>query len=277
MDGAHPRSRSSFPRRVVPGRVRALALQLAWRWLGEDLGICAPVLPHSWVRKGYDREDAAREAIRLVSDCTQLSYERLVTLYEHVAYVERRGLRGCLVECGVWRGGASGVMAFANLSLGAERRMLHLFDSFQGMPERRADRDGQTALSLVRNKGTGALVRTGVNVADAESVRSLILDRIGYPAAFVHIHPGWFQDTLPDARQRIGPIAILRLDADWYESTKLPLENPYDMVVHGGVISIDDYGHFEGCRRATDEFLAAHAPTTYLHHVDYTGRYFIKP
>ncbi len=262
-----------WPARVrarVKGRLRGLA----WEYAGDEIGLCTPLHAYRTVRKGYDHEDAAREAIANVVGHTQLSYERLMTLYEQVAYLERRRLPGALVECGVWRGGAAAMMAQANLAKGQERRPLHLFDSFEGMPEPRPEKDGPEATRLMEQ---GARQRTAVNAAAPEDALELIVNRIGYPETFVQVHKGWFQDTLPKDRDELGPIALLRIDGDWYESTRIVLEMLFDLVTPGGVIVIDDYGHFEGCRRATDEFLAVHAPDVYLHHIDYTGRYLMKP
>jgi len=257
-------------------RLGARLSRLAWDYPGAEIGKCAPAEAFRTFRKGYDLEDAACEAVSQVIGATQLSYERLVTLYQQVVYLERNQLPGALVECGVWRGGAAAMMALANLAEGSERRMLHLFDSFQGMPEPDLAHDGEEALRWAGRRGDGSLVGTGVNVAHPEDVKSLIIDRIGYPESSVVIHTGWFQDTLPLARSQIGPIALLRVDGDWYESTLVVLEYLFDLVIPRGIVVIDDYGAFEGCRRATDEFLARHAPHAYLHHIDYTGRYFIK-
>jgi len=266
--------------RMLPAPVRrrlgARLVRLAWDFRGSGLGKCAPAEAFRTFRKGYDLEDAACEAVSQVIGATQLSYERLVTLYQQVVYLERNQLPGALVECGVWRGGAAAMMALANLAEGSERRILPLFDSFQGMPEPDLAHDGEEALRWAGQRGDGSLVSTGVNVASPEEVKSLIIDRIGYPASSVAIHPGWFQDTLPVARPQIGPIALLRVDADWYESTLVVLDHLFDLVIPRGVVVLDDYGAFEGSRRATDEFLARHAPHAYLHHIDYTGRYFIK-
>lgn len=263
---------NAWPSRVG-ARVKARLLGAA-EHTDDGSGSCTSLAALHSVRKGYDDEDAARDAVATVVDHTQLSYERLVTLYQQVAYLERRMLPGALVECGVWRGGAAAMMAQANLAEGKERRALHLFDSFEGMPAPRPDRDGRDAMLLMEGAGEG----TGrpVNAADPEEALALIVDRIGYPESSVHIHKGWFTDTLPRGRGAVGPIALLRVDGDWYESTRVVLELLYGQVVAGGVVVIDDYGHFEGCRRATDEFLAQHAPHTYLHHIDYTGRYLIK-
>jgi len=257
-------------------RLGARLIRLAWDYPGAELGKCAPATAFRTFRKGYDLEDAACEAISQVIGSTQLSYERLVTLYQQVVYLERNQLPGALVECGVWRGGAAAMMALANLAEASERRMLHLFDSFQGMPEPNLAHDGEQALRWAGRRGDGSLVSTGVNVASPEDVKSLIIDRIGYPASSVVVHQGWFQDTLPVARPQIGPIALLRVDGDWYESTLVVLDYLFDLVIPRGVVVFDDYGAFEGCRRATDEFLARRAPHAYLHYIDYTGRYLIK-
>ncbi len=236
-----------------------------------------PRTAYKSVRKGYDYEEQARRQLPKVLHSTQLSYERLVTLYEHVAYLERKGVEGAFVECGVWRGGAVGLMALANQDFAKRRRHLHLFDSFEGMPEPRAAQDGQAALDWTGTTGDGRLTSTGANVASPEGVHRLLVDRIGYPNEYVHIHVGWFQDTLPAARESIGQIALLRIDGDWYESTLVVFENLYRQVVAGGIVIVDDYGHFPGCRQATDEFLERNAPGVYLHYVDYAGRYFLKP
>jgi len=81
---------------------------------------------------------------------------------------------------------------------------------------------------------------------------------------------------VPIESKRMGPIALLRLDGDWYESTKICLDGLYNHVVPGGVVVIDDYGHWEGCRRAVDEFIAGSKHPIFLNHIDYTGRYWIK-
>ncbi len=270
MANVHPRTW----RASAQARVKARLMDLALTHAGDDLGQCTPSTAYRTVRKGYDLEDAARPAVANVVGHTQLSYERLVTLYEQVAYVERRQLPGAFVECGVWRGGGAAMMAQANLAEGPARRPLHLFDSFEGMPEPSPEHDGTAAAKLMEQ---AARAGTACNAAEPEEAVRLIVERVGYPEQFVHVHRGWFQDTLPKARHQIGPIALLRIDGDWYESTRVVFEQLYDLVVSGGVIVIDDYGHFEGCRRATDEFLGMHAPDVYLHHIDYTGRYLIKP
>jgi hypothetical protein len=236
---------------------------------------------------GFELEDEAMAAIRVVRDHTMLSKRRLVTLYQQVAYCERNGIPGALVECGVWKGGAMGLMALANLKLATARRHLHLFDAFQEICEPDAAVDGEQALREARPFTEGGadgrgVLRPLVGIYDsvggpgtlAEN-RQLLEGTIGYPAEMVHYHAGWFQETLPAVHETIGPIAILRLDGDWYASTKVCLEYLFDKVVPGGIVIIDDYGAYEGCRRAVDEFLASRDMRVYLHNIDHTGRYLV--
>lgn len=238
-------------------------------------------------RLGFELEDEATAAIHVVRGHTMLSKRRLVTLYQQVAYCERNGIPGAFVECGVWKGGAMGLMALANLQTVHARRTLHLFDAFKEICEPDAAVDGEQALRETRPfteggaEGQGAL-RPLVGIYDAlggpgtlAENRQLLERTIGYPPEMVHYHVGWFQETLPAVHETIGPIAILRLDGDWYASTKICLEYLFDKVVPGGIVIIDDYGTYEGCRRAVDEFLASRDVKGYLHNVDHTGRYLV--
>ena len=170
-------------------------------------------------------------------------------------------------------------MALANLRHGKVRRALHLFDSFEGVPEPDEKVDGSRAVGAVRAAGggtSGRLVPVAMSAAPLGDCRTLLEDEIGYPAADLHYHVGWFQETLPHAAGDVGEIAILRLDADWHASTLVCLEHLFPRVVAGGFIVIDDYGEYEGCRNAVDAYLRDAGIRPYLHHVDSTGRYFIK-
>jgi hypothetical protein len=99
---------------------------------------------------------------------------------------------------------------------------------------------------------------------------------IGYPSELIKVTVGWFQDTVPNAGSSMGPIALLRLDGDWYDSTKVCLNHLYGKVSRYGVIVVDDYGHFDGCRKAVDEFIAQLGIPVLLNHIDYTGRFWSK-
>ena len=198
---------------------------------------------------------------------TMLTHARLVSLHRQVEACEKQGVPGAFVECGTWKGGAVGLMALANLRYGKERRMLHLFDSFEGIPEPDAAVDGPLAVEQVQsvNGGVGGrlVAVPGLYEKFAGSVGTLadnqfLLEKeIGYSAEFIRYHRGWFQDTVPADAGTLGPIAILRLDGDWYASTKVCLDHLYPRVVSGGFVIVDDYGTYDGCRKAVDEYRAA--------------------
>jgi AcrR family transcriptional regulator len=101
------------------------------------------------------------------------------------------------------------------------------------------------------------------------------MSQSGYPASRIHYVRGRVEDTIPGTIP--GQIAVLRLDTDWYESTRHELEHLYPRLVRGGILMIDDYGHWQGARRATDEYLKVAAPGVFLHRIDYTGREMVKP
>lgn len=237
---------------------------------------------------GYELEDDAVECIYIIKNNTMLSKRRLVTLYQQVAYCEKNNIPGSFVECGVWKGGAMGLMALANLRIGIERRHLHLFDAFQEICEPDASVDGERAVREVREftKKSGhdegkLLPLTGIydsfgGAGTLEENKKLLEKIIGYPMEKIHYHVGWFQNTLPNDHEKIDQIAILRLDGDWYASTKVCLEHLFDKVVIGGVVIIDDYGTYEGCRRAFDEFVTSRNIQLFLGTVDRDCRFFVK-
>ncbi len=227
---------------------------------------------------GYDGEKDIKAAIERVRDHTLSSYERLASLWQQVRYVDRYRIPGCLVECGVWKGGSTGMMALAHLASGKASRTLHLFDSFEGLPQPNIEKDGRSSLAYAETeaRATGELTSIGLCVAAQSDCQALLETKIGYPSDLVRYHVGWFEKTVAESAAALGPIALLRLDGDWYESTRICLQHLYHRVVKGGVIVIDDYGHFEGCHKALNEFLAALDEPVLLGHIDYTGRYWVK-
>jgi O-methyltransferase len=226
---------------------------------------------------GYDEEEAIKAAASIVMNNTMVSFQRLATLWTQVRYLDRYSLSGSMVECGVWKGGAAGLMALAHLhGQSPASRELHLFDSWEGLPEPRAQLDGQAAAEYASGNGSGALKPIGQCVSSITEASNLLETKIGYPRELIHYHKGWFQETLT----RGGlpeEIALLRLDGDWYESTKICLAELYPRVSKHGVVVIDDYGHWAGCRAAVDEFIGGLTAPIILNHVDYTCRYWIKP
>ncbi len=218
------------------------------------------------------------EDIGRVRANTMLPHSRLVSLHRQVQSCEKRNLRGAFVECGTWKGGAVGLMALANLRHGATRRTLHLFDSFQGIPEPDPAVDGAKAMEEVEAVGchpTGQLKtvegyyeKFATGTGTLENNRHLLEQTIGYPLEYLHYHIGWFQDTVPAVAETIGPIAILRLDGDWHASTKVCLDHLYPQLVPGGFVILDDYGTYDGCRKAVDDYRAAHNIRSALEKID---------
>jgi O-methyltransferase len=136
---------------------------------------------------------------------------------------------------------------------------------------------GDAAQALARGRKGGRLVPVGTNVALLADVQDLLFRKLGIRRADVDIRQGWFQDTVWAAYDAIGPIVLLRLDGDWYESTRTCIEALYDQVAEDGFVVVDDYSAFPGCKTAIDEFLANRNLSVTLHPVDYTRVYFQKP
>jgi O-methyltransferase len=218
-------------------------------------------------------DDEARATITAVKPWTMTSYERIFVLIVAVRYIVQHAIEGEVVECGVWRGGSMQAVARTLLNLDAADRHLHLFDTFEGMPPpSEADRrlGGASAEELMEHGPRPSLVKA---IAALDDVRAG-MERTGYPTDRIHYHPGKVEDTVPAAAP--AEIALLRLDTDWYESTKHELEHLYDRLSPGGVLIIDDYDYWEGSRKAVDEFVAATNARLLLVPMD-TGRIAVKP
>lgn len=200
-----------------------------------------------------------------------VGYKGLEATYDAITMINRERLEGAIVECGVAQGGCAALMASADARQGGGRR-IYLCDSFEGLPDPTAEdfeagRTGAHASELVR----GSCLGTEGEVAE------LLFGKFGIDHRRVRMVRGWFQNTLPSLSREIGPIALLRIDADWYESVKCCLERLFDRVVPDGIVIIDDYGSCHGARRAVDEFLAARHLHVHLTHDGRGGCTFRKP
>jgi hypothetical protein len=223
-----------------------------------------------------DIEGATADTIRAVEAHTMTSVPRLAAVVQGVEWIERRQLPGAVVECGVWQGGSMMAAALTLLRLGDDRRELYLYDTFAGMAEPEdVDRayDGSSAEQLLSTQVPTAKSMADWCNAGLDEVRTN-MDSTGYPAGRVHYVVGKVEDTIPATLP--GAIALLRLDTDFYASTRQELEYLYPLVVSGGVVIIDDYGFWQGARQAVDEFLAD-KPEIFLHRIDASGRLLLKP
>lgn len=209
--------------------------------------------------------------IARVKPFTMTESERLAALITAVEYIVENNIPGDVVECGVWRGGSMMAVALTLLARGDRSRSLYLYDTFAGMPAPTGhDRsfDGRPAEEQLRLTVRGEGVWC---YADLEDVRTNLLST-GYPADKIHFVRGKVEDTLPGTIP--GRLALLRLDTDWYESTLHELRHLYPILETKGCLIIDDYGHWQGARKATDEYFRGQP--IYLNRVDYTARLVIK-
>lgn len=233
----------------------------------------------------YVKEADIYSAEKILKGFTMLNHVRMTSLADQVGYCNSRSIPGAFVECGVWKGGSVALMAYVSKAAGYEHRDLHLLDAFSDICAPNPELDGIKAIAETATYGSyhkhepKALEGIYDNIGGhgtIDACKEVIFNKVRYPETKVHFHKGWFQDTAMNASSVIGPIALLRLDGDWYESTKICLEAFYNNVVKGGIIVIDDYLYYEGCKRAVDEFLDDRNIRSFLGRVDASCYYFIK-
>lgn len=229
--------------------------------------LCAPVgagaLPPPFPE---DFPPFTRRLWRRVSPYTMTSRERVACLEQAVRYLVAQRIDGDVVECGVAAGGSMMAAAWTLIELGDVRRRLLLYDTFAGMTEPTAadvSHLGKPAMRRYRERLKDG-VSTWINHPIAEVRTNLA--RTGYPADRIELVEGPVEETLP-ARAH-PPIALLRLDTDWYESTRAEMEHLYPALVPGGILILDDYNRWMGSRKAVDEYFAAHAVRMFLVRID---------
>jgi hypothetical protein len=234
-------------------------------------------LGYRLVSESFDQQlgltQEERDLLAWVRPFTMTSPEEVLALIDAVRYVEENDIPGAIVECGVWRGGMMMLAAKFLLGLGSPKRDLYLYDAFEGMPQASdidVRFDGRTTEEVKAMEGV-----TGVwCMATEAEVTSNIL-ATGYPAEKVRVVAGYVEDTLPATMPE--QISILRLDTDWYASTRHELEHLYPRLSAGGILILDDYGYWEGSKKAVDEYFAEHGKAKpLLHRIDHSGRMTIK-
>lgn len=197
---------------------------------------------------------------------TCLNVERFYNIFKSVEYIAKSGLSGDIAECGVFLGGSIiGAALFAK-HFNLTDRKFFIFDTFEGFPIRTIEKDftGETVdLSTLEvfNRNFKSVVQNNIAQSGLSSENFVLVE-------------GLVEDTLPSFS--CGELAYLRLDTDYYDSTYAELAHLYPLLGSGGVIILDDYGHFQGVRQATDDYFAAHGRWPLLQRVDYTGRCGIK-
>jgi hypothetical protein len=205
--------------------------------------------------------------IQAVKPFTMTSELRIAALIKAVRYVVHAGIPGDFVECGVWRGGSMMAVALTLLNLQVRDRHLYLYDTFEGMPPPTA-----ADVDIMGKTAADQLVHEIVQARSPFEEVKAAIGRTGYPQQLIHMVKGKVEETLPATIP--DRIALLRLDTDWYESTRHELIHLYPRLAMHGPLIIDDYGHWQGARRAVDEYFATRP--ILLHYIDYTGRIGIK-
>jgi hypothetical protein len=215
-----------------------------------------------------DFDPAMLAVLRRVLPYTMTSPARVAATCAAVRHVEANNIPGAFVECGVWRGGSSMAAALTFKT----PRPFYLFDTFEGLTapteHDRLAGSGEPAAGILRKAGKGARIWCE---APLEEVKRNLAST-GYPSDRVTYIKGKVEDTIPDCAP--GQIAVLRLDTDWYESTRHELEHLYPRLAPGGVLIIDDYGYWTGAKKAVDEYFNG---SLFLSRTDDTGRIAIKP
>jgi len=226
------------------------------------------------VKMGGDHSAAEAEIMAKVKPFTAAGPERMAGLINAVNYLSRNKIEGDFVECGVWRGGSMMAAMLALLQRGDTSRHFFLFDTYEGMPPP-SDKDtnykGERAEALLAlsEKEEGYWC-----VANLDDVQKNIYST-GYPKDKIHFIKGRVEDTLPALAPK--KIALLRLDTDWYESTAHELAHLYPLLCPMGVLIIDDYGFWQGSRKAVDEYFTRQTVAPLLSKMDFTGRLLVKP
>jgi O-methyltransferase len=245
--------------------LRRLAAGARWR---VSYVVGTPVPPE------YDDDLAA--TFRKVRRHTLTSAARVASLCDGVEYLVRNDIHGDIAECGVWKGGSMMAAALTLLRLGDTSRHLYLYDTYEGMTEPTEEDVSSPYDGYSPHKRWTRITSKGGRWAGvAVPAVQAAIESTGYPKDKIHCIAGKVEDTIPE-QSPPGPIALLRLDTDWYESTKHELEHLYPALVDGGVLIIDDYGHYEGARKAVDEYFAGTGQAVLLNRIDYTGRVAVK-
>jgi O-methyltransferase len=222
-----------------------------------------------------DLEPEFAEVFGLAKPFTMTSVERMYALWQAVRQIHATQVPGDIVECGVWRGGSSLLAARTLERLGDDSRTIWLYDTFEGMSEP-TERDVSLTGDRVADRWSS--LREDPNdpvlcYADLPDVKATMAHS-DYPSERIRYVQGKVEDTIPaDSPESI---ALLRLDTDWYESTRHELEHLYPRLAVGGVLILDDYGDWQGARDATDEYFAGLPDAPLLQRIDQTGRIAVK-
>lgn len=235
------------------------------RHLYESLGVGAEM-----------ESSKIKEIIEKVRDHSMVHETGIEFTIASVLYTIKQDIPGVFVEFGTWRGGCSVAMLLAQRAFfGRVLRPVYMFDSFEGLP-RVSDKDGPLAEEYQRGVD---LDNFRDNCRAAQEDLEELLSNNGFSVGEYFIERGWFSDTVSIYRSQFEQehIAILRLDGDWYDSTEIPLQGCCPSVSEEGIVIIDDYYAWDGCARATHDYLSNNDFCYRIKSLPYNfGGYFIK-
>lgn len=238
------------------------------------------IIKHNENLLGKDRYplDFENDTIKIcdaVKAYTMTSPERINAVINAVNYLVKNNIEGAMVECGVWKGGSAMAMALTLNNLTANDRKIYLYDTFSGMSAP-TDIDISLLGESANKKFSNSKISQDTSswcFSSLEEVKENIA-KTGYPQSNVHFVEGKVENTLPNILP--GKIALLRLDTDWYESTKHELVHLFPLLSKNGILIVDDYGYWKGQKKAVDEYFAENNISILLNRIDYTGRLGIK-
>jgi hypothetical protein len=210
-----------------------------------------------------------------IKEYTMTSIPNQYATYQAVKYSIENNILGDFIECGVWRGGCSLIAAILYQKQGIDKKV-YLYDTFEGMSS-----PTELDTDLLENQAKNLLENQDKNTKNSIWCYASIDDvknnfkSCGITEDRFELIKGKVEDTIPKMIKTAN-ISVLRLDTDWYESTKHEMEFLFPLLVNKGVLIIDDYGHWQGARKAIDEYFHEKDIKPYLHRVDYTCRSMIK-
>lgn len=216
--------------------------------------------------------------VKILNVCKPLSMtseERLYSVNKSIDYIVKNKIAGDIVECGVWKGGSSMCAMLSLIQHNETNRFFYLYDTFEGMTEpseKDKDSSGNEAKIFYQNREK-TTEDTMWCYAPIDDVKKNI-QSTNYPEKLVNYIKGKVEDTIP--AHMPNSIAVLRLDTDWYESTYHEMVHLFPKLVKGGVLIIDDYGHWSGARTAVDQYFKEKNIQMLLNRVDYTCRIGVK-
>lgn len=245
------------------------------RVLGFEIRKVSPPQKEQIRSYPYDFSSKDIQIIKKIRAFTMTSQNGQKMLIDSVKYILKYNVPGSLVECGVWKGGSAMAMALTCLQEKNTNRPIYLYDTFAGMNEPTKEdknyKNVQAETLLKNNK------KDPHNIWCLSTFQEVVknLQATGYPSKRIRFIMGPVEKTLPRQAPR-GPIALLRLDTDWYRSTLHELEHLFPKLVSGGVLILDDYGCWKGARKATDEYFLKKKIKLFLIRVDESARIYVK-